>query len=83
MMRLRVPIILMGLALATGVVKAETKAERLDRLVGAYPQALAGHDGNQIFWRDGTTMSVDDGIENKRFEDLLRKATILNQLSLF
>ena len=83
MMRLRAPIILMGLALATGAVKAETKAERLDRLVGAYPQALTGHDGNHIFWRDGTAMSVDDGIENKPFEDLLRKATILNQLSLF
>jgi hypothetical protein len=79
---LRVPIILIGLALATGGVKAETKAERLDRLVAAYPQALTGHDGNQIFWRDGTVMSVDDGIENKPFADLLRKATILNQLSL-
>jgi hypothetical protein len=82
MMRLRVPIALMGLALATGAVKAETKAERLDRLVGAYPQALTGHDGSRIFWRDGTAMSVDDGVENKPFEDLLRKATILNQLNL-
>ena len=82
MTRLRAPIVLMGLALATGGAKAETTAARLDRLVAAYPQALTGHDGSHIFWRDGTAMSVDDGIENKPFEGLLRKATILNQLSL-
>jgi hypothetical protein len=82
MTMLRLAAILMGLAAATAVANAETKAERLDRLVLAYPQALTGHDGNHIIWRDGTNMPVDDGIVNKPFEDLLRKATILDQLSL-
>jgi hypothetical protein len=67
---------------SSGAAETETRAERLDRLVRAYPQALTGHDGKKIFWRDGTAMTVDDGIENKPFDDLLRKATILDQLSL-
>jgi hypothetical protein len=74
--------VLTALALLTGTAEAETTKERLDRLVRAYPQALTGHDENNIFWRDGTAMPVDDGIKNKPFEDLLRKATILDQMSL-
>jgi hypothetical protein len=75
-------MILMNLAALTTVASAETRAERLDRLIRAYPQSLAGHDGDHVIWRDGTSMPVGDGIENKPFEDLLRKATILDQLSL-
>jgi D-alanyl-D-alanine carboxypeptidase len=73
---------LIFLALAPGMVKAETRAESLDRLVQAYPEALSGHNEKQIFWRDGTVMSVDDGVDNKSFDDPLRKASILDQLRL-
>ena len=83
----------MNLLLATGValmvalvlmpgVRAETKADSLDRLVRAYPEALSGHDGKSIFWRDGTAMTADDGADNNSFDDLLRNASVVDQLHL-
>ena len=74
--------LLLVLALAPGLAKAETKAELLDRLVRAYPEALSGHDDKQIFWRDGTAMAVDDGIDDKPFDQRLRNASIIDQLRL-
>src|ERR1700736_5194019 len=71
-----------ALAVMPGSLRAETKAESLDRLVRAYPEALSGHDDKHIFWRDGTAMSVDDGVDHKSFDDLLRKASIVDQLKL-
>jgi hypothetical protein len=70
------------LALVPGQLKAETRAESLDRLVRAYPEALSGHDDRHIFWRDGTAMPIDDGADNKSFDELLRKASIIDQLRL-
>jgi hypothetical protein len=52
----------------------------LDRLVAAYPDALAGHDAKVLRWRDGTVMPVSDGAENKTFANLLRHASIVDQL---
>ena len=63
-------------------LRAESRIEMLDRLVRAYPQALASHDDRQIVWRDGTTMPVDDGVANKPYEAMLRNASILDQLRL-
>jgi len=71
-----------ALGLMPGISEAETRAESLDRLVRAYPEALSGHDEKQIFWRDGTAMPVDDGVDGKSFDDLLHKASILDQLRL-
>jgi hypothetical protein len=74
---------LIGLALTTTTkLNAETRIESLDHLVRAYPEALSGHDDKAIFWRDGTIMPVDDGIGNKSFDELLRSASILDQLRL-
>jgi hypothetical protein len=61
---------------------AETGNEKLDRLVRAYPQALASHDEDSLVWRDGTKMPVGKPNEQKPFEDLLRHASILDQLAL-
>ena len=61
---------------------AESSAELLDRLVRAYPDALSGHDDRTIIWRDGTVMSVDNGAGDKPFDQLLRNASILDQLRL-
>jgi hypothetical protein len=72
---------LIALILISGV-RAETKTESLDRLVRAYPEALSRHDGRYIFWRDGTAMTADDGVDDKPFEDLLRNASIVDQLRL-
>src|ERR1700688_3785314 len=73
---------LVVLGLLPAALKAETKNESLDRLVQAYPEALSGHDDKHIFWRDGTAMVADDGVENKSFDDLLRNASIVDQLRL-
>jgi len=54
----------------------------LDNLVAAYPNALAGHDDKMLRWRDGTAMPISDGVENKSFQDLLRHASIADQLRL-
>jgi hypothetical protein len=73
----------MGLcALSSSVVGAQTPNNALDRLVAAYPDALARHDGERLFWRDGTVMEVSDGIKGKSFDQLLKNASILDQLAL-
>jgi D-alanyl-D-alanine carboxypeptidase len=43
----------------------------LDKLVAAYPDFLASHDGNTLRWKDGTPMPFDDGKGEKDFETRL------------
>jgi D-alanyl-D-alanine carboxypeptidase-like protein len=74
--------VLVVLSLAPAIAKAETRPEMLDRLVRAYPEALSGHDGKRLLWRDGTAMGVDDGVDDKSFDQRLRNASIVDQLSL-
>ncbi len=50
-----------------------TAAEIGDRLVRAYPQHLAGVDGGELIWRDGTRMRIDDGRLPKSAPDWLRQ----------
>jgi hypothetical protein len=40
-------------------------------LVAAYPDFLAGAEGNDLLWKDGTRMTLDDGKGAKTFEVLL------------
>ena len=40
-------------------------------LVAAYPDFLAGFEGNDIVWKDGTRMAFDDGRGAKDFETRL------------
>jgi hypothetical protein len=54
----------------------------LDRLVAAYPDALAGHDAQALHWRDGTVMAVSDGADEKTFPELLRHASIIDQFRI-
>lgn len=54
----------------------------IDDLLRAYPDALAGSDGKELVWRDGTTMPVSDGRSNKSMEEQLRNGSILDQLRL-
>lgn len=53
----------------------------LDRLVAAYPEFLAGHDGTQLTWKDGTVMPFDDGRE-KTFDERLVEADLDDQFLL-
>jgi hypothetical protein len=76
-------IVTFGLLLSfSSAGHAQTTGDMLDRLVRAYPQALAGHDDDFVFWRDGTKMPVGKSGEQKSFDDLLRHASIVDQLSL-
>jgi hypothetical protein len=70
------------LLFASNALSAETPSMALDRLVAAYPDVLERHDASRLYWRDGTSMPVSDGISGKSFEQLLKNASILDQLSL-
>jgi len=76
-------IITIGLVLSLASMgHTETASEKLDRLVRAYPQALASHDDAVLVWRDGTKTPIGKKDEQKPFEELLRHASILDQLAL-
>ncbi|CAL8971343.1 hypothetical protein RHODGE_RHODGE_04159 [Rhodoplanes serenus] len=62
-----------------GLARAD---ERLDALVAAYPDQLARHDGDKLYWRDGTVMPVSDGRTDKTFAERLKTASIRDQLLL-
>jgi hypothetical protein len=68
--------------LLAGPACAATPSELLDSLVAAYPERLAGHDAERLYWRDGTAMPVSDGVSGKSFEQSLTNASILDQLRL-
>jgi hypothetical protein len=79
--RLLLALILGALALPQPS-RASSADDVLDALVAAYPDALAGHDGTSILWKDGTAMPAFDGIPDKSFDQLLRNASILDQFRL-
>jgi hypothetical protein len=75
--------VFLGVALALmGTAHAASATEALDALVAAYPQMLARHDGERIYWRDGTLMLASDGKAEKSFDQLLKDASILDQFHL-
>lgn len=71
----------LAVALLLGV-SASGVAASMDDLLRAYPDALAGFDGTNLIWRDGTRMPVDDGRRDKDMEEQLRNGSILDQLRL-
>ena len=79
---------MIGLALVAAAcsgsarVAAAPQNEALDRLVAAYPDALLRHDGEHVIWKDGTAMPVSDGVAEKPFDQLLKNASILDQMRL-
>ena len=77
---------LVGLVILAGksplVAEGDRVSSALDRLVAAYPDALAGHGASTLRWRDGTIMPVADGIENKTFAQLFRHASIFDQFRI-
>ncbi len=61
-------------------VPAARAAGPMDDLLRAYPEALAGFDGTDLIWRDGTRMPVDDGRPDKNPEEQLQHGSILDQM---
>ncbi|MFP4537011.1 MAG: M15 family metallopeptidase [Dichotomicrobium sp.] len=56
-----------------------SRNERLmRRLVAAYPEFLAGYEGNTIIWHDGTRMPFDDG-RDKSFKQRLTDPDLEDQ----
>jgi D-alanyl-D-alanine carboxypeptidase len=73
---------LLGAAVALALLAIPTLAEtygapppdlkaHLDRLVAAYPQTIAGVEGNDLVLKDGTRLAISDGRTDKSFEELL------------
>jgi hypothetical protein len=50
--------------------RALRNAELLDRLTKAYPDFLAGYEGVELIWRDGSRLTFDDGKTRSRAERL-------------
>jgi hypothetical protein len=75
-----------GLAMLAGGASLFAQGDQvlsaLDNLVAAYPNALAGHDAKALHWRDGSVMPISDGAESKTFPELLRHASIIDQLRI-
>ncbi|MFL5282431.1 MAG: M15 family metallopeptidase [Rhodopila sp.] len=70
-----------AVALLLGVSTASVAAS-VEDLIRAYPDALAGFDGANLIWRDGTRMPVGDGRPEKSLAKQLRAGSILDQLKL-
>ncbi len=58
------------------------RAASVEDLVRAYPEALAGFDGVNLIWRDGTRMPVGEGVPRLTGEAALEHGSILDQLAL-
>lgn len=58
----------------------DAAAAGITALVAAYPDHLAGREGNDLIWRDGTRMTIDDG-RAKSHEQKLDDADIEDMMS--
>lgn len=65
---------------AAGLPGDAAAAARLARLVAAYPDHLAGIDGDTLVWRDGTRMPIGADRPARPFAAMLRDATLADQL---
>ncbi len=76
--------ILVGLLAAPPLAAAAdgSSGGRLDRLLAAYPEHLERIDGNDLVWRDGTRMPIDDGAGEKSFAQWLDSPDIEDMLRL-
>jgi hypothetical protein len=72
-------VTLVALALSAAPTRADPA---LDALVAAYPDHLAGHDGNELIWKDGTRMPISDGRSGKSFDQLLNNPDIRDQFAI-
>jgi hypothetical protein len=73
---------LVAVAIAQLLCALPACAASVDELVRAYPDVLAGSDGANLVWRDGTRMPLDDARPDKSLEEQLRHGSILDQLRL-
>lgn len=55
--------------------------EGLTILLKAYPDFLESADENNLYWKDGTVMIYDDGIENKTHDEMLDDPDLEDMMS--
>jgi len=86
MMRSRAVLGLLLLILVAGGVLPRpggaSPAADLLSLLKAYPEFLDRIDGNELVWRDGTRMQIDDGIAAKTFGAKLDRPDIKDMFSM-
>jgi hypothetical protein len=80
--RLIAPTFLALALIGQAVMAAAGELAAVDALVRAYPDSLAGYDSTDLIWRDGTRMALSDGRPAKSFAEMLRHASLLDQLRL-
>ncbi|UZX13338.1 M15 family metallopeptidase [Methylocystis sp. MJC1] len=71
-----------GLVVVGGASAVSAQALPPAALVQAYPEQLLGEDGALLVWRDGTRQPLSDGAPDKSFDEKLKNASLLDQLSL-
>ncbi len=52
------------------------------KLAKAYPDFIDSVDCCNLYWKDGSTMKYNDGIENKDYETMLDNPSLKNQMSM-
>lgn len=60
---------------------ADTIPAGIKKILSAYPGQFKGASKNAIIWNDGATMTFDDGIRNKSFQQLLDNADLEDQVN--
>jgi hypothetical protein len=76
------PRLLLGLAALLLVATPAHGQGAGERLLAAYPDHLATVEGNDLVWKDGTRMQIDDGRGKKPFEVWLSDPDLKDMLAL-
>ncbi|MGD9656820.1 MAG: M15 family metallopeptidase [Methylocystis sp.] len=79
---LGIGLLLAGIGTLFFPVAARGQAISPDALIRAYPDQIAGRDAAGIIFRDGTRQNLSDGRTGKSFEEKLKNASLIDQLSL-
>lgn len=72
---------LAGLAMLASTAPAAADSA-LDALIAAYPDHLAAYENNDLVFKDGTRLPIDDGIRGKAFDRLLDDPDIKDQFAI-
>jgi hypothetical protein len=65
-----------------GQAFAASPASSLDALVSAYPTFIDRIEGNELVWKDGTRMRINDGRGEKSFDELVSDPDIKDMFSM-
>lgn len=80
-------LVCVGIALMSAVGRTQqantgSSPDRVAALLRAYPDFLDRIEQNQLIWKDGTKMPIDDGKGSKSFDALLDDPDIKDMFSM-